>query len=85
MVDQVYLSVPSIAEKLDVDTEQVLSWIHSGQLKAANVAKNPNGKRPRWRVAEGDLGRFVLSRMNSASQPSPRTPTRQLRQPKQIV
>lgn len=67
MIDQRYYTVQAAAETLAADDEQILSWIHSGQLKAVNVAKDPKGKRPRWRIAEGDLGRFLLSRQHPAS------------------
>jgi len=72
MVDNRYYTVREAAETLGIDDEQVLSFIHSGQLKAANMAKDQNGKRPRWRIAEGELGRFYLSRLHPAglSQPS---------------
>lgn len=71
MVDNRYFTVQQAAEWLGVDDEQVLGWIHSGQLKAVNVASNPRSKRPRWRIAEADLARFLLSRQHPASLPSP--------------
>lgn len=72
VVDIRYYKVREAAETLGVDEEQVLDFIHTGKIKAVNVAKDENGKRPRWRIPEGELGRFVLSRLHPAglSQPS---------------
>jgi len=70
MVDAKYLSVQTAAETLGVDDEQILAFIHAGHLRAANLAK-ANSKRPRWRIAETDLGRFLLSRLHPASCPTP--------------
>lgn len=64
-VDGKYYSVQMAAETLAVDDEQILSLIHSGQIRAVNMAK-ANSKRPRWRIAEADLGRFLLSRLHPA-------------------
>jgi hypothetical protein len=59
-----YYTPQEVAMFLDTDDEQVLAWIHSGELIAYNVAKDVNGKRPRWRCSEGDIGRFLLKRRN---------------------
>lgn len=63
-----YFTVQQAAEMLGVDEEQILFPINTGELVAVNVAKSPNGKRPRWRIAESELGRFLLKRRNSAPQ-----------------
>lgn len=65
-VDDKYYSVQAAAATLAVDDEQILSLIHSGNLRAVNMAKT-GSKRPRWRIAESDLGRFLLSRLHPAS------------------
>ena len=74
-VDGKYYSVQAAAETLAVDDEQILSFIHSGHLRAANMAK-ANSKRPRWRIAEADLGRFLLSRLHPASAAQPSRPAK---------
>lgn len=85
-VDTTYYSVQTAAEVLDVDEELVLSHIHSGQIKAINVAKDPKGKRPRWRIPEAELGRFLLGRMHPAgAAPRPAAKVQKRRQPKQYV
>lgn len=68
-VDLHYFTPQQAAEKLGCDVEQIIYWIGSGQLPAVNVAKSPNGLRPRWRIAEADLGRFLLSRRNAPPAP----------------
>lgn len=67
MVDTRYYTPQEAAETLSCDDEQILSWIHSGELPAINVAKSTQQKRPRWRIAESDLGKFLLARRHPAS------------------
>ncbi len=61
------LSIAETADLCGVDEEQVTHWIGSGELPATNVAKAPDGKRPRWRVAEDDLAKFLFKRRHPAS------------------
>ncbi|KAA5540310.1 helix-turn-helix domain-containing protein [Roseiconus nitratireducens] len=71
-MSQQFFTPPQAAELLGVKPDKILGWIHSGELPASNVAKVPNGERPRWRIAENDLGRFLLHRRNPASvEPKP--------------
>lgn len=85
MVDSKYYTTQQAAEILGTDDEQILSWIHSGELAAVNVAKSLQGKRPRWRIAEADLGKFLIGRTHPASMQSvaPKAPRQQ--KPKQYV
>ena len=53
---------PQIAEMFGVDTKKVSGWIKSGELKAVNVAKNPRGERPRWRISEQAIKDFEARR-----------------------
>ncbi len=69
MVDSRYFSTPQAAEVLAVDVEQILRWIHSGDLPAYDVSKQ-GSKRPTWRIAEADLARFLMTR-RSAPAPQP--------------
>ena len=50
-----------IAASLGINVSKVLGLIHSGELKATNVASRPNGL-PRWRVSDPDLAEFKASR-----------------------
>lgn len=68
MVDSRYYTPQQACEILGTDDEQVLSWIHSGELAAVNVAKSLQGNRPRWRIAEVDLAKFLMARRHPASQ-----------------
>ena len=63
-----------IAQRLGVKMDSVLTWIHSAELRAVNVAAR-QGKKPRWRILESDLAAFLASR---AVQP-PAPPVRRRR------
>jgi excisionase family DNA binding protein len=75
-----YLSAPRVAELLGVGHDRVLAWIHSGELRAANVAVKVGG-RPRRRVSEDDLQAFLARR---SGQSPPRIRRRRQR-PENIV
>jgi len=47
-----YLSVTEAARLMQVNRDNVLSWINTGRLKATNTSK---GIRPRYRIARADL------------------------------
>jgi excisionase family DNA binding protein len=85
-VDSKYFSIQEAAAVLGVDEEQVLSLVHSGDLIAFNVAKSLQGKRPRWRIAEADLAKFLMARRHPAStQPAPAAKATKRPTPKQYV
>jgi excisionase family DNA binding protein len=85
VVDSRYYDSQQAAETLGVDTEQVLRWIHSGELPAFNVAKTLDAKRPRWRIAEADLAKFLMGRRSPVSQVQPVAKVQKRPQPKQFV
>lgn len=85
MIDNRYYSTVEAGQVLGCDAEQVLAWIHAGDLVAVNVAKTPNAKRPTWRIAEADLGRFLLSRRHPASQQQAAPRVAKRAQPNQYV
>lgn len=68
MVDQKYYTIQEAAKILACDDETILAQIHSGELPAVNIAKRLQSKRPTWRIAEGELGRWLLKRGNAAKQ-----------------
>lgn len=84
MVDQRYYSIQEAAKMLDCDDETILAPIHSGELPAVNIAKRPDGKRPTWRIAESELGRWLLKRGNALKQEVAPKPTKRPK-PKQYV
>ena len=51
------LTPPQAAKILGVNHEKILTWIHSGELRATNVARSSNGL-PRYRIQAGDLATF---------------------------
>jgi CubicO group peptidase (beta-lactamase class C family) len=61
------LTAAQVGERLGVDPEAVRSWCASKQLVAINVARNPRGKRPRWRVSEAALDEFLARRTSGKS------------------
>lgn len=52
MFKQRFYTVQEVAKDLQVEDETVLAAIHRGDLEAINVAKDPEGKRPSWRIPE---------------------------------
>lgn len=62
-----HFTTAQAAEILEVTDDGIVALIHSGELVATNVARSADSKRPRWRISESDLGRFLLSRRHSAS------------------
>ena len=84
IVEQHY-TVQETAEIAKIDPEQVLSWIHSGELAAVNVAKSLQCKRPSWRIPESALGKLLIGRRHPASTQPTATHTAKRRAPKQIV
>ena len=66
-----YLGPAAVAAMLQVKPANVLTWIHSGELRASNVAAR-RGPRPRWRVSQDDLDAFLVSRMKLRPAPSRR-------------
>lgn len=76
MVDVKYYTIQQAAEILGFDTETILAWVHSGELVAHNLCKSRLGKRPTWRIAEADLGRFLIARRNATPEPVAKTAKR---------
>jgi excisionase family DNA binding protein len=64
MLDEKYLTPQEAAEILNTNDDKVIAWIHSNELEAIDVAKSKNSQRPRWRISESALGRFIIGRRN---------------------
>jgi excisionase family DNA binding protein len=65
------LSVRDLCERCGVSEHTVVSWIHSGQLKAVNVGRRPGAKKPRWRITREALEAF--EQLRTPATPPPRT------------
>lgn len=72
-----WLTPPEIAARLRCRSSKVILWIRREQLRAVNLAENPDGKRPRWRVSPEALAEFLAARTNRAPVPTSRRRKRQ--------
>lgn len=79
IVDSQFFTVKQAAELLNTREQHVLNAIHSGELVAVNVAKNPQGKRPSWRIPESSLSKFLIGRRHPASVRKPEPPAKKRR------
>ena len=68
-----YLTPPEVAKRYGVNASKVLGFIHSGELRAVNVAASTLG-RARWRISPSDIA--VFEQRRSAVAP-PKTRPRQ--------
>ena len=68
------LTVKQAAEELKVTEETVRYLIHTTQLPAFSVSRNPNSKKPRYRITKEALEAFKLCRAHTT--PPPRTQKR---------
>lgn len=84
-VDENWFTVQATVERGLAPEDTLLAAIHSGELEAVNVAKNPNGQRPRWRISESALAKWLLRRRHPASQQPATTKQAKRQQPKQYV
>lgn len=57
------LTTRQAAECLGVSTAKVTAWIRAGQLAAIDVSAQPGTGKPRYRISEEDLARFLKSRL----------------------
>jgi hypothetical protein len=76
------LTPPELARQWGINTEKVLAWIRSGELRAINAA-TVQGGRPRWLIDITDVVAFENARSNSAGL-NPPTPRRR-RQPSDVI
>jgi hypothetical protein len=64
--------VRDIAERYGVTIPTVLAWINSGELRAVNVSRRAQSKKPRWRITSAALEAFERLRSITAAPPRPR-------------
>jgi hypothetical protein len=58
-------TIAQAAQQLAVNRHQVSTFIASGELVAVNVAANPRGGRPSWRISQEALEQFQLRRSSA--------------------
>ena len=68
-----YLTPPEVAKRYGVNASKVLGFIHSGELRAVNVAASTLG-RARWRISPSDIA--VFEQRRSAVAPPKTRPRR---------
>lgn len=67
-----YRTAAEFAEQCGVDTDTVRGWCATGELRATNVAKRPNAKKPRWRISDAAAAEFLERRTRGpVSSPAP--------------
>ena len=69
------VSPRQLAIRWRIDVMKVLHWIHTGELPAINVARNPRG-RPRYRIDEKDIAALERVRAAATSGPAKARSTR---------
>jgi len=57
-----WLTAQDAAAILAVREDVIYSLIRDGEIKAINVAVNPEGPRPRWRISPVEVERFRFDR-----------------------
>lgn len=57
-----FCTPPEAAKRLGVHPDKVVSWINTGELVGTNLAADPSGKRPRWRISQVELEKFLANR-----------------------
>ena len=65
---------PQLAKLKGIESEKILAWIRSGELRAVNLATRPTG-RPRWRIKVEDWLAFEERR-------AAKSPTKVSRRPR---
>jgi hypothetical protein len=65
------ITPPQLARRWGVAAEKVIALINSGQLRAVNLAVNPDG-RPRYRIYITEVERFEAARATKPPVQKPR-------------
>lgn len=72
---KVWRTPPDVARELGVEVHKILAWIHSGKIKAVNLALEIGG-RPRWKIHQSEIDQFLEAR---TTQVQPAKPSRRRR------
>jgi hypothetical protein len=60
-----------VMDRLGVGYKTVLHLINTRQIKAINVSRDPNAKRPCWRFTDAEIARFEAERTVGGVAPAP--------------
>ena len=82
-VERTHVTPRDICDSVGLGIETVLGWIHSGELKASNIAKS--SLRPRWRIEKVDLKAFLDARSNQAASKSTKPARRRSKPSREYV
>lgn len=67
MPNDSYQTVKEVADRLKVAESTVRHWIREGELRAIDIGKG-------WRIADGDLARFLAAHETAPRPPQTRPP-----------
>ena len=56
------MTIDEVASKLSVDKRTVREWIRTGELRAVIVSRKRNSQKPRMRIFDDDLEKFLQAR-----------------------
>lgn len=62
-------TIADLVNRYGVTEHTVLGWIRSGELKAVNVGRTPEARKPRWRITQAALDAFEAMRTPTAPMP----------------
>ena len=68
MAEHLFHRPKAAAEMLDLKVDQIYALIAAGTLGAIDVSANRGHGRPRWRISQEALDRFVSSRSTHTPQ-----------------
>jgi hypothetical protein len=69
MEEKLYMTPPALAKRWGCNCAKVLAFLDSGELKAINLAVNPNGQKKRWRIPILEVEIFEEKRSNQKPLP----------------
>lgn len=76
-------TVREVSEILGLAQDATLALIARGDLPASNLNTREGAVRPRWRITDADLGRFLLETRHQVNR-KPSMPARRKSRPKPV-
>jgi excisionase family DNA binding protein len=56
------MTVKEAATKLEVSPSTIRQWITTGEIRAVNLSRDPGSRKPRMRITQEELDKFLLRR-----------------------